>query len=406
MIKINKDTPEVESALKTHWGWIKKNFRIGDDQPPKDAKKEVKSAFTRAVNRKKRLYELLGFISKEQKDDKKYFANDKDCKLKELICVEPSELRSKRDDPIFASLIVEQSEQVKEYNEKKKMLKNDPDNDSLQKEIAALEASISDDLMDYKQKREKSEEIQRLLGYEKLYSKNSFWNAYDFCKSLKLSVCPYCNRQYIFTAQNKNGKCECRPQLDHFYVKSKYPYLSCSFYNLIPSCPFCNEGKNDNDSDTIYPYLEEFGKNAVFRMDADEIEILKNDQKNFIPKAKYTVSIEKIFSNKEMDDDLVQNHSVEDYEKLVNNSNSVFHLETLYNAHQLDLKNLLVKYAAILGVNLEKYSEVYYGKKDSTEEEKKSLKKILLGLPLFFDDGDDYPLRKFKEDIINQLDKT
>lgn len=404
MIKINKDSPEVTDAEKAHWEWVRLNFKIKEPQPPQTASREDKGVFTKSVNRKKRLYELLGFITEEQKKDKTYFAEDKDQEFEDLIRVKPSQLKMIRDSSKFKNLVVEESDQLKEYLKKKKDLKNDPNNETLKEEVNALEGVVDDDLDEYNKKKELSDEIQQLLGYEKLYDKDSQWNAYKLCDSLKLTVCPYCNRQYIFTAKNEEGKWKCRPQLDHFYVKSKYPFLSCSFYNLIPSCPFCNEGKNDCDKDTIYPYLEEFGNNAVFRMDGDEIKIVKTEQKNFIPKARYKISLENFFSENENAKDLVQGHKIREYEQLVENSNDVFHLEILYNGHQLELKNLLVKYAAVLGVNLEKYAEIYYEEKNVSEEKKESLKKILLGLPLFFDDGDDYPLRKFKTDIINQLD--
>ncbi len=406
MIKINKDSPEVAKAEKAHWEWVRSNFKIKEPKPPQNASREVKGAFTKAVNRKKRLYELLGFITEKQKKDQNYFAEDKDQEFEELICTQPSQLKRVRDSLKFKNLVVEKSSQLKEYLKKKKDLKNDQDNEALKNEVEALEAVVKNDLDEYNKKKKLSDEIQQLLGYKKLYDKESSWNAYSLCDSLKLTVCPYCNRQYVFTAKNEEGEWKCRPQLDHFYVKSKYPFLSCSFYNLIPSCPFCNEGKNDCDKDTIYPYLEEFGNNAVFRMDGDEIKIVKTAQKSFIPKASYKISIEKKFSESEIAIDRVQGHKIEKFKKLVKNSNDVFHLEILYNGHQLELKNLLVKYAAILGVNLEKYAEIYYEEKNVSEEKKESLKKILLGLPLFFDDGDDYPLRKFKTDIINQLDEV
>ena len=38
-----------------------------------------------------------------------------------------------------------------------------------------------------------------------------------------------------------------RFQLDHFWPKSKHPFLSISFFNLQPSCNFCNLWKSDDD---------------------------------------------------------------------------------------------------------------------------------------------------------------
>lgn len=58
-----------------------------------------------------------------------------------------------------------------------------------------------------------------------------------FLKRLEIDTCPYCNRNYIYSL-SKSSKI--KPELDHFYPKSKYPFLGLSFYNLIPSCQTCN----------------------------------------------------------------------------------------------------------------------------------------------------------------------
>ncbi len=58
-----------------------------------------------------------------------------------------------------------------------------------------------------------------------------------FLRRLEIDTCPYCNRNYIYSL-SKSSKI--KPELDHFYPKSKYPFLGLSFYNLIPSCQTCN----------------------------------------------------------------------------------------------------------------------------------------------------------------------
>lgn len=66
--------------------------------------------------------------------------------------------------------------------------------------------------------------------------------------SLNVIVCPYCNRNYVFADENVNT-CE----LDHFIPKRKYPIFASSFYNLIPSCPYCNGKKGENNFE-IFPH--------------------------------------------------------------------------------------------------------------------------------------------------------
>lgn len=67
--------------------------------------------------------------------------------------------------------------------------------------------------------------------------------------NLNISVCPYCNRNYIINF-DENGKTTA--ELDHFFSKSKYPYLAICVYNLIPSCHTCNQRKSDSSKEIYY----------------------------------------------------------------------------------------------------------------------------------------------------------
>lgn len=60
----------------------------------------------------------------------------------------------------------------------------------------------------------------------------------SFVHSLGVTVCPYCNRNYINSSEEKTSA-----QFDHFINKSSYPILSVSFYNLVPVCSSCNHAK-------------------------------------------------------------------------------------------------------------------------------------------------------------------
>lgn len=87
--------------------------------------------------------------------------------------------------------------------------------------------------------------------YEQNFDKLKFIN------SIGIDTCPYCNRNYIYSLDEKD---EIKPQIDHFFPKTKYPFLAMSFYNLIPSCQTCNGfgAKHDNDPcivGLVNPYL-------------------------------------------------------------------------------------------------------------------------------------------------------
>lgn len=74
--------------------------------------------------------------------------------------------------------------------------------------------------------------------------------------SQELSVCPYCNRDYI----NARGGKVSGAQLDHFYNKDNYPFLSLSLYNLIPVCGNCNRVKSKKKG----PFASAFDTNIDF----------------------------------------------------------------------------------------------------------------------------------------------
>ena len=89
------------------------------------------------------------------------------------------------------------------------------------------------------------------LNTEKTY------NAYDFLKNLKISVCPYCEDEYIDVIINNDGANIIRTaELDHFFPKSEYPLLAMSYYNLIPSGKNCNHIKKSKNIG-MCPYEEE-----------------------------------------------------------------------------------------------------------------------------------------------------
>lgn len=82
-------------------------------------------------------------------------------------------------------------------------------------------------------------------------------NKEDFITAIGVDSCPYCNRNYIYVIENPMGV---KPQIDHFFPKTKYPFLALSFYNLIPSCQTCNgfDAKGETDpvtSKLTNPYL-------------------------------------------------------------------------------------------------------------------------------------------------------
>lgn len=70
-------------------------------------------------------------------------------------------------------------------------------------------------------------------GYEfadgRFIRNESYKNALDESNRPELAVCPYCD--------GSNDE----PDLDHYYAKESFPFLSCSPWNLVPACWLCNK---------------------------------------------------------------------------------------------------------------------------------------------------------------------
>ncbi|MCG7789831.1 hypothetical protein MIS24_08700 [Vibrio parahaemolyticus] len=91
-------------------------------------------------------------------------------------------------------------------------------------------------------------------------------------------TCPYCNSEPVTIIDSKQGSSKKNSkltlfELDHFYPKSKYPYLALSFYNHIPSCSNCN-GKLKRSRDFtigthIHPYNRCFDEAYTFYPNTD-----------------------------------------------------------------------------------------------------------------------------------------
>lgn len=145
-------------------------------------------------------------------------------------------------------------------------------------------------------------------------------SAYDILRMEKVSVCPYCNRQYVFTLDDN----EVRPQFDHYYPKSIYPYLAVSIFNLIPSCSICNQAKSTLDTydyPILYPFEEEFGDEVRFDIDSNDIKYLHGMTDNF----DISIQFEEVDSLKM---------------KKIKRQNERLHLMELYDKHKDYVKDI------------------------------------------------------------------
>lgn len=117
---------------------------------------------------------------------------------------------------------------------------------------------ICGDFNKLKQIKEKVNRNQTLNFFKSKYesftrrsekNKKTTYSPITLVENIGITVCPYCNRSFIYSARNKRT---C--QLDHFFSKDKYPYLALSFFNLVPSCYACNHVKSNTDEGLLSPY--------------------------------------------------------------------------------------------------------------------------------------------------------
>ena len=108
------------------------------------------------------------------------------------------------------------------------------------------------------------------IGKIKLYLKKKYLNIYekirdDLGKYLilenKIHICPYCKRNYINVVTSNTDKTFLiKPDLDHFYDKATYTFLSATIENLVPSCNVCNSKlkgtKNFKRTKHLHPLID------------------------------------------------------------------------------------------------------------------------------------------------------
>ncbi|MDO1514346.1 HNH endonuclease domain-containing protein [Maribacter confluentis] len=170
------------------------------------------------------------------------------------------------------------------------------------------------------------EEVVKAMRYEDL-------RKFEFplyLQNSNLKTCVYCNAQSTLTIEpvyynNKTKKdrrgVNSKLQLDHFYPKSKYPFLSTSFFNLYPTCANCNIAKGE--------------KIALFELytTSDDLDVFNFwiDDKSILD---YWLSLNANHLK-------VHLQSLDGDIKLLHNHNELFQIQKVYDA-QIDVGEELI----------------------------------------------------------------
>ncbi|HHK5564192.1 TPA: hypothetical protein ACQUHM_002981 [Bacillus thuringiensis] len=194
------------------------------------------------------------------------------------------------------------------------------------------------------------DKLEKVFNYDHFCRQHSKgnekkWGAYELVKQLKIEVCPYCNRQFITVSEpNEEETGRTRPQLDHFYSQSRFPFFAVSFFNLIPCCHVCNsnlKGNQEFSIDThIHPYEKGFGDLVQFTLQFKE----GNGQLDYLKAWYSNPDIFSIgFKVNEIEKQKYDDNEIELLLKRIDNNKKTFKLNSLYNSHTDYVGEILLK---------------------------------------------------------------
>lgn len=221
-------------------------------------------------------------------------------------------------------------------------------------------------------------DLAKVFGYDNFKLKLGK----ELTLKLGIKVCPYCLSQYTLIDTKRDRHIF---EYDHFLPQTKYPFLSISLHNMIPSCGNCNRIKKDKEGLVPIEY-HPLGQNTFHDLyefkisDKSLVDYYINGITNFEVEAR---TIEPNDAR-----------SMQLYKYL-----NTFAITGLMNRHSDIIHELLIK--------LEYYS-------DSKKRELSAIggahsftihdiERLLTGYYTLRDDYDKRPLSKFTTDIARQI---
>lgn len=235
------------------------------------------------------------------------------------------------------------------------------------------------ELCDLKVFIDDNKELTKLTETEKDY----FYTLYkrlkktEYIEDLDITVCSYCNRNYIFNF-GIDDSLNATAQLDHFFDKSTYPYFSVSIFNLVPSCQTCNQRKSTKPNVIYHPFIESLNDDVKFKLKL-------KDSKFYYDKNSLEIETE-VNKNKE---------------EVVNSHIETFNIQNLYNEHK-DIVLELIQKAQIYN---ESYIDELYQKYEGTLfKNREDVLRHITGGYIEDKDINKRPLSKLIKDISEELD--
>jgi len=223
-----------------------------------------------------------------------------------------------------------------------------------------------------------SNKLIEILRYDRIQD----YGAAKIAEKLNLKACPYCNAAIAVTVPKNSRRRKARFQLDHYFPKSKYPYLSSAFFNLIPSCGNCNQTKSNSDVDLnldFHLYAASTPENA-FKFELDNAAVIKS-----------TIGF------KREDIKFKFQASNGNSEKYAQHHNKSFDIQGIYDTQKDVIEELIWKSQAYTDLKVEDLGKQL--KVDSA-----TVKRMVIGNYTDYEDIHKRPLAKFMQDIASDLD--
>ena len=225
--------------------------------------------------------------------------------------------------------------------------------------------------------------VSKIFNYEKNISSKM---KAEIVKDLNISVCPYCNRQYI-NVFIEAGRNRTIADIDHFLPKEHYSLWADSLYNMIPSCKVCNMlFKGKRNIDMFNPFQRGYENEAYFTIE-HENELTLNELMGWTDR---DVEISLKFDG----DGSVC--------KKIQSEAELFRIKEVYRIHSDYVKDLLYKQAMIEKTITEEMIEEINEKTEAGAITIDEVKRVLYGMDLDDVDYCNIPLSKLTYDILRR----
>ncbi|MFN4151915.1 MAG: hypothetical protein ACK4IX_13325 [Candidatus Sericytochromatia bacterium] len=201
-----------------------------------------------------------------------------------------------------------------------------------------------------------------------------------FCEKIEIKSCLYCNAQFTLAVGKNGSSKKMLFQLDHFYNKRSYPFLSLTLGNLIPCCSSCNIAKSKkefNIDDNFHPYHEDLSSNFTFKVDEENI-------------LKYLIE--------KRDMDFLKPTIVTTNAKVLEHVKN-FRIEHIYNKHTDVIEELILKSLYYNSTKREELLNTF----EELNLDQSTIDRFILGNYTLNSEINKRPLSKLSSDIAKQL---